>query len=347
MCFDIGLDWKKEGTLDSILPIPAEDCHASKCLRAWNSIVALLAPQNEYTHITPFLPSQVRRAIRLKAPTLTFGEVRTKQFSEYKLNFLECGAVFNSLKEAEIAWDNKIKEIVKNTRERLFNKTTSRIKWPKGKTVPGSALNMREKENESIYGGILPSSLGKQRQIYQLLISQLVPRMNPFRSRIEATLGIQVRWEEIDRMNIFVDSKYQSFIWRSTHGLLYTNKEYKRFDVKEESKCPCGEEQTLEHIMLQCRRSQHLFANFEKQYCLSEKLSDCEKLMGIGPNKERSISIYKKLNILRKAIIQSNYRDEILRWNTVLYKIDEEYVKEYAIAHKNDRMLQHFKAWDM
>lgn len=178
-------------------------------------------------------------------------------------------------------------------------------------------------------------------------MSRLVPRMNPFRSKIEASLGTQVNWQDIDSKKIFIDSKHQSFMWRSLHGLLYTNKEYKRFEVKDSSKCACGEEQNLEHVMLLCQRYKRLFANFERQYDLTSKLSNIEKLMGIDPTIKRSISIYKKLNILRKAIIQSNHHDEVLRWNRVLHKIDLVYVQEYSIANKNDKIPQHFKAWGM
>ena len=235
----------------------------------------------------------------------------------------------------------------RETVQRLFNKTSSGLKWPKGKLVPGSALEMRDKENRSVYVGKKPSELHKQREIYQLFMSRLVPRMNPFRSKIEASLGTQVNWQDIDSKKIFIDSKHQSFMWRSLHGLLYTNKEYKRFEVKDSSKCACGEEQNLEHVMLLCQRYKRLFANFERQYDLTSKLSNIEKLMGIDPTIKRSISIYKKLNILRKAIIQSNHHDEVLRWNRVLHKIDLVYVQEYSIANKNDKIPQHFKAWGM
>ena len=51
--------------------------------------------------------------------------------------------------------------------------------------------------------------------------------------------------------------------------------------------------------------------------------------------------------MLRRAIIQYNYRDDVLRWNGVLNKIDQVYIQEYAIASKNEKMPQHFKAWDM
>ena len=135
-------------------------------------------------------------------------------------------------------------------------------------------------------------------------------------------------------------------MWKSTHGLLYTNKDYARFQIKNDNLCHCGAEQNLEHIMINCRRTKCLFANFERQYELTEKLSDCEKIMGIDPNVKRSTAFYKRLNILRRTILQFNFRDEVLRWEAVLDKIDQAYVQEYSIADKNDTLAQHFKAWD-
>ena len=76
--------------------------------------------------------------------------------------------------------------------------------------------------------------------------------MNKFRSRIEANLGTQVDWKIIDKSNVFISAKFQSFNWRSMHRLIYTDKDYKRFGVKEEEKCYCGETQSLQHLMVDC-----------------------------------------------------------------------------------------------
>ena len=178
-------------------------------------------------------------------------------------------------------------------------------------------------------------------------MSQLVPPLNPFRSRMEASLGIRVDWKAIDKTKLFISTKYQSFCWRSLHGLVYSNRDYKRFGVKEDEKCHCGETQTLEHLMVQCNRSKQLYANFQVQYGLKEKLTETEKMMGTNPTKSRPKSVLKKLAILRNAIIMSNYRDETLRWEMVLAKIDKVYVSEYAVANRKEKLPMHFKSWDM
>ena len=178
-------------------------------------------------------------------------------------------------------------------------------------------------------------------------MSQLVPPLNPFRSKIELRLGDVVDWKKIDNLKLFVSTKFSSFYWRSTHGLIYSNKDYKRFGVKEDETCQCGELQSLEHLMIECRASRQLFANFQVQYKLQENLSECEKLMGIDPTIQRTKGVLKKLAILRNAIIMSNYRDEVLRWPMVLNKIDKVYVLEYAIADRQEKLPLHFSSWDM
>ena len=42
-----------------------------------------------------------------------------------------------------------------------------------------------------------------------------------------------------------------------------------------------------------------------------------------------------------------NYRDEVLRWEVYLYKVDQVYVHEFAVANKNEKLVNHFKSWDM
>ena len=59
------------------------------------------------------------------------------------------------------------------------------------------------------------------------------------------------------------------------------------------------------------------------------------------------MGILKKLAILRREVLLHNHRDEVLRWPTVIKKIEDVYVQEYAIADKNDKLPAHFKSWDM
>ena len=233
--FDIGVHWSQEGVINSFIDIPSERCHAAQCIKAWNGMVALLAPTEDDTLIAPYLPSHARKVVKKKKPNLTFKEVKDKQLNNSGLNYLEQAMLYGCIKEASATREICMKKEASNIRERLFNKTTSRQKWPR-RLVPGSAIDKRHNENQITYSEKLPNSFIKQRQIYDLFMSQLVPPLNPFRSKVEANLGIIVDWSTIDKAKLFISTKLESFAWRSTHGLVYTNKNYKRFGVKEEEK---------------------------------------------------------------------------------------------------------------
>ena len=69
--------------------------------------------------------------------------------------------------------------------------------------------------------------------------------------------------------------------------------------------------------------------------------------MGIDPTKSRTKAVLKKLAILRNAIIMSNYRDEVLRWEIFLHKVDQVYLSEFAVANRNEKLPNHLKSWDM
>jgi len=288
----------------------------------------------------------VKKTVQKKAPTITFFQVKEKLITDTSLNFLEKAMLYTSLNKAVTAREDSIKREACLIRERLFHKTTSRQKWPK-RLVPGSAVEARYNETSVRYEGRKPSSFTKQRDIYNLYMSQLVPPMNKFRSRIEANLGIVVDWKSIDKSKLFISTKFQSFYWRSTHGLIYANKDYKRFGVKEEDKCHCGETQSLHHLVIECQRSKRLFANFQVQYKLKDNLTETEMLMGIDPTVQRTKAVLKKLSILRHAIITHNHRDEVLRWSMVLHKVEQEYLREYGVANKRDKLSSHFKSWNM
>ena len=118
--------------------------------------------------------------------------------------------------------------------------------------------------------------------------------------------------------------------------------------IKQDAKCSyCGEEsQTLNHLFLKCNTTKQLFACFENQYKLTDRLTDLEKLLGVDPSSNRPKLIMKKLGILRRMLYQSNHKDEKPRWNTFLELVDKVYTYEYAIADRNGKIPQHFKIWE-
>ena len=140
----------------------------------------------------------------------------------------------------------------------------------------------------------------------------------------------------------------QSYIWRSTHGKLFTNKHFHAMGIKQEPRCKlCDDEepQSLRHLYIDCKCAKSLFANFEKQYKIATPLTELEKLIGVDPNQQRTKLTLKKLNILRRMIYQANHADEKPRWGKYLELIDRVYTYEYAIADEGGKVLQHLKLW--
>ena len=138
-----------------------------------------------------------------------------------------------------------------------------------------------------------------------------------------------------------------AFQWRSSHGKLFANKHFHAMGIKQTASCGyCEEEsQSLGHLFLKCISIQQLFACFEKQFKLVDKLTDLEKIIGVDPTKSRPKLIMKKLSILRRMIYQSNHKDEKPRWGQFLDLIEKVYTYEYAIAERNGKVFQHLKHW--
>ena len=164
-----------------------------------------------FIEAAPFLPPQMQKITLKKIPNLTFKQVKDRQLDDSNLNYLEKTMLYGCIKEATATREKRMKQEATLLRERLFHKTTSRQKWPKN-LIPGSAIEIRNKENQTAYSGKLPSTFIKQRQIYDLFMSQLVPPMNPFRSGVEANLGVVVDWKAIDQTKLFYQYKVSKFL---------------------------------------------------------------------------------------------------------------------------------------
>ena len=347
-----GIDWTTETALTTPRLNHGISGFLGECVTEWyRSVTLLKGTDNAY--IWPYIKNvELSRIIMRKCPKLTFSEAKEEKYGN--LNFLERARLKAAMKHAEHTlmktW-NWIGYEGKHTLQKNLNC----MKWSKpkydkeDKQVPigeGKVKNFMLWLDEQL-AGIESSSLSTQRSIYWLHVQHIIPTTHPFRSRMDIEFG-PIKWNWVDKTKISVYSKLQSFIWRSTHGKLYGNKDYFRMGVKQTSKCAyCDEEQqTVDHLYINCARFQKLFSCFEKQYNLTEKLTTMEKRIGIDTNIKRSKIILKKLNILRRAMHNFNHKDEILRWGTYLEMIENIYTIEYAIADRNDRVLQHLQHWE-
>ena len=112
-----------------------------------SSTVGTSQGSNEHLALSP---TRNKKAVRKKAPNISFLQVEEKQFEHTSLNFLEKQTLYKYLPKASIALDNALHDEARVIRERLFQKTTSRQKWPK-RLVPGSAVDRRDNENKATY----------------------------------------------------------------------------------------------------------------------------------------------------------------------------------------------------
>ena len=290
--------------------------------------------------------------MKKKCPKLTF--VDAEKGLPQNLNFLEKAQVMSSMKQAEDAFVKQC-ELVRHESRQSMHKDLNCIKWPKPTyTKAGDLREIGEgkiKEHlswlEEKTACIAWDSLRTLKSIYWLHIAQIITPSQPFRSKMDVLLG-PLDWKEIDKAKVSIYSKQEAFMWRSSHGKLYANKDFVRMHIKSSAKCTyCEEEQqSTIHLYLECPRIQQLFACFEKQYKLEVKLSKAEKLIGIDPAVKRSKVVHKKLSILRREIYLHNHRDECLRWGQFLDFVDRVYTIEYGIADRRDRVQHHLKIWE-
>merc|ERR1712038_1208432 len=98
--------------------------------------------------IEPYLQKDIKMAVRKKAENISFQQVEEQQFDHTSLNYLEKRTLHKSLLKASTALDNALQDEARGIRERLFQKTTSRQKWPK-RLIPGSAVDRRDKQNQA------------------------------------------------------------------------------------------------------------------------------------------------------------------------------------------------------
>ena len=81
------------------------------------------------------------------------------------------------------------------------------------------------------------------------------------------------------------------------------------------------DEESVNHLLLDCIVTKQLFSCFEKQYKLTNKLIVLGKMLGIYPENKRPKLIMKKLGILRRMIYQCNHKDEKQKWGNFSNKL--------------------------
>jgi hypothetical protein len=204
-------------------------------------------------------------------------------------------------------------------------------------------------------------NLNTYRAVYWLYVDHLIPKNNPFREKRETDYeGIDYRsWAKMDTdlLRTTNYTKQKSFLWRSTHGLLYANRDFHRFKIKDSEQCNwCTEpKQTVKHVYTECDKVSTLFANLHRHLQMQDTsgngaiapFTEAERYMGADGVTERKMVETKCLNIMRKYIYDCNHRDEKLNWESYVSYKEKIYCYEYAIADKNNKLACHLMAWNM
>ena len=166
------------------------------------------------------------------------------------LNFLEKSQLKYSLKEARISYEKQHNNVAYEGRKDL-QRTLNCVKWPKPQyddagelwQVGEGRLKQHIKWLESKETTTDISSLRNLRNIYWSRIDNIIAPMHPYRNKMEAKYG-DIDWSKIDKVKISNYSRMQSYIWRSTHGELFTNKHFHAMGIKQESRCElCNDEE--------------------------------------------------------------------------------------------------------
>ena len=347
-----GINWKSPSALATVRTEHGVEGFLGQCVTEYYKIAGLVASK-ESALIWPYVESETTaQLLKKKSPNLTFGQAEI--CIPHNLNFLEKRQVKLAIPKAEKTFERQCEAVVYEGRKEL-QKDLKCVKWPKptydpqGQKRPlgeGRIKTFEEKLKERLKS-VNETYLNSLKALYWLKIDSIIPPPHPFRNRLEIKYG-DIDWDKVDRSKSSTYSRMQSFDWRSSHGKLYANKNFKAMGLKDESKCTyCNEEsQSISHLYLECRTTQNLFACFERKMKLTEKLTDLEKIIGMDPKVERGKLIRKKLGILRRLVYQCNHRDEKPRWEAFLDKVDVIYTFEYGIADRNGQILKHLLLWE-
>jgi hypothetical protein len=281
----------------------------------------------------PHLTGIHRTVVQKQRPQMPQMPVRDAMVGDYTgFNFIKKGGLQKAFKTIE-NFDEHWLQMGDKFRNKHF-KGVKCEKWRKIRT---------ERQMATF---VTPScsllELDTQKQIYWLIINQLVPPVQRFGA------GLEDQGQYLAKMDcnlVFKESKMRSFQWQK----LYARKYLSRFGLIQEAKCIyCPEQsQSIGHLYNGCTRTQILFMNFERQYCVEIMLTECERLIGFDTTVKRDKIFHKRLGILRKNIYDSNHNDIVPRWDNMLQAIDRVYVLEYAIAERQGRVDKVLKEWDL
>ena len=335
------------GEPDLVTPKSPASGFAGHCIGKWNNVLSLLPPHDTLKVYEFLSPATISTIGPSRARTLTLQDIQAPD-SILNLNFLQHAHIKKVATTIEEKVQSSWTKSSYGYRKYLAKGITS-LPWPKPtNTTDFSSTPWLKKYITFVSDWCqdkTPLWFKKQKQIYTLLIRQIIPTQSAFKCKFG-----EIDWDKVNRTNIGISnySRMRAFMVKSSHGTLYGNKDFKRFGFKvfeHCNMCDSCDRQDSSHVLAGCRRSTLLYANLE-QVLKCQAFSLTEKILGSDPSITRPHHHLKRFNLLRKYIYDCNHKDNLPKWEEYLHSVDRAYVYEYAIAAGKDRVEQHLKAWN-
>ena len=192
------------------------------------------------------------------------------------------------------------------------------------------------------------------KNIYVILVNQLKHKTSPFRSNYSDLYQLNDEyWKALFTISFKLtnSTKLRAFHWRTTHGLLYGNKQLSRFGIKDDSNCNfCTTPlQTWQHVMTECSTIHTVWRVLEVEFgdIFNDGITNLGKELG-ALDEEDDMSLQKNLLLLiaRQYIYKCNLEDETPTAAGLLAKIRFFERIEYDIASRKNAVELHFAKWE-
>lgn len=171
------------------------------------------------------------------------------------------------------------------------------------------------------------------------------------RSKFQNNLTIKYsildqEWEIILKLIIqhSIDSKKRAFVFKFYNGLVYANKQYRKFGYRTDATCSfCPEkEQTFEHLYGECPEVQEFKSNIGNRWFKDNSFKERDWVVG----KDNPFWNFVIMEI-NQYIHASNYKRtplSLMGMRSRLYTIEE---VEKVIATRKNKLSTHMYKWVM
>jgi len=196
-----------------------------------------------------------------------------------------------------------------------------------------------------------------RRHLYTNLLHKLDYDPSKFRQKLVEDYGIgeddQVDLNNLPKRTTNCTS-LRDFIWRSTHGLVYSNKELKRFKFRVDglcSFCDSVEDQSKEHLFVECEKVRQFWEKVIEKFSsiYDEEPNDLERLVGLYKGNTFPLIRTFITTCVRRYIYHCNVHNTELSLCELVRRITNLQKVEYDIAERNfkpEALVWHLNKWE-